>query len=77
MHDVAESNRITIAHHVKRGTEYYVMPIEANLQCSGRIKEGTMLTLYLDTQDATKFWARPTYEFKDGRFTITEPPHDD
>lgn len=71
------ADAMTRAHHKKRGTDYFVAPFELNLQCSGRISEGTMLTMYVDQEHATtKIYARPTYEFNDGRFEITKPFED-
>ena len=58
--------------HVKRGTTYTVVG-EAKLQSSGSIAEGAMLTVYRDVNSGA-LWARPTDEFRDGRFvTLSDP----
>lgn len=57
--------------HKKRGSEYRVFPIEIELQSSGGpVAEGARLTMYVDRK-SWKFWARPTPEFRDGRFVTT------
>ena len=57
--------------HVKRGTTYQVIG-EAKLQTFGSIAEGAMLTIYRGDNTGA-LWARPTDEFRDGRFvTLSE-----
>lgn len=55
--------------HVKRGTQYAVIAA-ADLQCSaGPAVEGTVLAIYVGTDDG-KVWARPMGEFLQAeRFT--------
>lgn len=51
--------------HKKRGTAYQRLG-GAEVQSSGPIKDGDVLTIYLDMYG--KLWARPVEEFHDGRF---------
>lgn len=52
--------------HVKRGSTYRVIG-EAEVQCAVMVEEGDRLTVYRCDTDG-KLWARPTAEFRDGRF---------
>lgn len=51
--------------HKERGSTYQRFG-GAEVQTSRPIKEGDVLTIYIDT--AGKLWARPVEEFHDGRF---------
>ena len=61
-----------LVRHVKRGTTYQVVG-EAKLQTSGSIAEGAMLTIYRGVNSGA-LWARPTDEFRDGRFVTLSHP---
>ena len=57
--------------HMKRGSTYEVIG-EAEVQCAVMVEEGAMLTVYRCEKDG-KLWARPTAEFRDGRFAASPP----
>ena len=73
--DLAAGIAIDRVRHIKRGTAYTVISRDAELQASDPLHEGQRLVVYRG--DDGKFWARPIYEFEDGRFSPAgENPHD-
>lgn len=57
--------------HLKRGTEYDVVTIEAELQTSRELVDGDPMTVYRG--DDGGFWVRHSDEFGDGRFEDVAP----
>lgn len=55
-----------LVRHRKRGSDYDVLLEQVSVQCSTPIKEGDILSVYVDEDG--KGWARPRDEFNDGRF---------
>jgi len=53
--------------HIMRGTSYALVG-EAELQTKRPMREGDKLTIYQHINPVGKLWARPSFEFNDGRF---------